>query len=137
MTTTTTIVGNLTRDPELRFMPNGTALANLTVVVSRKWTDKNTGETKEQANFFDVTAWGKLAEYASESLVKGTRTIVTGRLEQQSWETSEGAKRSKIILVADDIGPSLRWATAEVFRAERETPDNAGNISSEGNGAPF
>ncbi len=109
MTAQSTIVGNLTRDPELRFTPSGLAVASLSVAVNRK-----KGE-EEVVSFFDVTAFGTLAENACE-LTKGTRVIVVGRLEQRSWE-QDGNKRSKVELVADSIGPDVRWATVTVTRA--------------------
>jgi single-strand DNA-binding protein len=109
VTAQSTIVGNLTRDPELRFTPSGLAVASLSVAVNRK-----RGE-EEVVSFFDVTAFGTLAENVCE-LGKGTRVIVVGRLEQRSWE-QDGNKRSKVELVADSIGPDVRWATVTVTRA--------------------
>lgn len=114
---TSTIVGTLTRDPELRFTPGGAAICQFALAVNRKW--KQNGEDKESVSFFDVKAWGSLGENAAASLVKGNRAIVTGRLEQESWE-KDGEKRSKVVLVADAIGPDLRWATAVVERTQRE-----------------
>ena len=114
-----TIVGNLTRDPEIRYMANGTAKAELGVAVSRRWQNRQTNEWEERTSFFNVVAWGDMAENISDTLAKGTRVIVNGRLEQRSWETDQGEKRSVVEVVADEIGPSLRWATAEVKRSER------------------
>ena len=114
-----TLVGNVTRDPELRFTPAGQATATFGLAVNRKWQNRQTQEWEEQVSFFDVVCWREMAENASVTLVKGARVIVTGRLEQRSWETPEGDKRSKIEVVADDIGPSLRWASAEVVKNER------------------
>ena len=116
---TVTIAGNLTRDPEIRFTPNGQATASFGIAVNRTWTDRQSQERKESTSFFDVVAWGGLAENAATSLAKGTRVVVTGRLDQRSWETQEGDKRSKVEITADDLAPSLRWATAEVTRKER------------------
>lgn len=113
-----TLVGNLARDPELRFTPSGQAVANFGLAVNRRWKENGSDEWKEEVSFFDVTCWRELAENVSESLVKGSRAYVTGRLEQQSWE-KDGEKRSKVIVVADDVGPSLRWATAQVQKNER------------------
>jgi single-strand DNA-binding protein len=114
---TVTIVGGLTRDPELRFTGNGRAVASLAVAVSRRY--QVNGEWKEDTSYFDVVAWGDLGENAAASLQKGTRVIVTGRLEQRRYETREGDKRSAVEIVADEIGPSLRWARAEVERISR------------------
>ena len=107
------VIGNLTADPELRFTQSGKPVASLTVAVNRKKGDD------EHTSFIDVTAWDSLAENVSESLQKGDRVVVTGRLEQRSWETPEGDRRSKLEVVADEIGPSLRWATASVQKNER------------------
>lgn len=115
----TTITGNLTRDPELRFTPNGQAVATFGVAVNRKWKDAR-GEQQERTSFFDVKCWRELAENVTNSLAKGDRVIVTGRLEQRSWETDSGEKRSKVEIVADEVGPSLRWANATVTRVERQ-----------------
>ena len=115
----------MTRDPEIRFTPNGQATANFGIAVNRTWTDRQSQERKESTSFFDVVAWGGLAENAATSLAKGTRVVVTGRLDQRSWETQEGDKRSKVEITADDLAPSLRWATAEVTRKERRPADEA------------
>lgn len=117
-----TLVGNATRDPELRFTPSGQATASFGLAVNRKWQNRQTQEWEEAVSFFDVVCWRELAENASESITRGTRVIVSGRLEQQTWETPEGDKRSKIQVVADDIGPSLRWASAAVAKNERRGP---------------
>lgn len=119
-------VGNITRDPELRFTQAGVAFVNFGLAVNRRFQRKGASDWDEETTFFDVTAWGDLADNAATSLAKGDRVIVEGRLEQQNWETDAGEKRSKIAVVADDIGPSLRWATAEVTKAERRTPAHAG-----------
>jgi single-strand DNA-binding protein len=118
-----TVVGNITRDPELRFMPSGQAQATFGLAVNRRWQNRQTQEWEEATSFFDIVCWREMAENASESLARGARIIVTGRLEQRSWETPEGEKRSKIEIVADEIGPSLRWATAQVTKNERRGPD--------------
>lgn len=114
---TVTIVGNLTRDPELRFTSNGRGVASLGVAVGRRY--QVNGEWQEQTSYFNVTAWGQLGENAAATLHKGTRVVVTGRLEQREYNTREGEKRTAIEIVADDIGPSLRWATAQVERNPR------------------
>jgi len=122
-----TLIGNITRDPELRFTPSGAATATFGLAVNRRWQNRQTNEWEEATSFFDVVCWRELAENASESLQRGSRVIVTGRLEQRSWETQEGDKRSKIEVIADEIGPSLRWATAEVKKNDRRTPGGDGS----------
>ena len=129
------ITGNATREPELRFTPSGQAVANFGVAVNRRWQNRQTQEWEEAVSFFDVTAWAQLAENIAETVGKGTRVTVTGRLDQRSWENQEGEKRSKVEIVADDVAISLRWATAEVQRNER--PDGAGGGGGyNGGGAP-
>ncbi|MDP7598744.1 MAG: single-stranded DNA-binding protein [Acidimicrobiales bacterium] len=110
---TVTLVGNITRDPELRFTPAGIAVASFGLAWNRKNRD---GE--ESVSFFDVTCWRDLAENVAESLSKGNRVVVYGRLDQQSWENDNGERRSKVEVIADEVAPSLRWATAEVTRTE-------------------
>ncbi len=119
------IVGNLTREPELRFTPSGQATATFGIAVNRTWTDRQSQERRESTSFFDVVCWGTLAENAATSLARGTRVVVTGRLDQRSWETQEGDKRSKVEITAEEIAPSLRWATVQVTRNERRAPENA------------
>ena len=121
------LVGNITRDPELRFTPSGQATATFGLAVNRRWQNRQTNEWEEATSFFDVVCWREMAENASESLTKGSRVIVTGRLEQRSWETQEGDKRSKVEVVADEIGRSLRWATAEVKKNDRRSPNGSGD----------
>src|SRR5688572_33110777 len=120
-----TIVGNITRDPELRYTPSGQANVRLGVAVNRKWQDRSSGEWQEATSFFDVIAWRELAENVSESLKRGTRVIVTGRLEQRTWE-QEGNKRSVVEIIADEVAPSLRWATAKVEKTERRSGGDQG-----------
>ena len=127
---TITIIGGLGRDPEIRYTAAGRAVATLGVAVSRRWMDRKSNEWQEQTSWFDVVVWGDMAENVSDTLSKGTRVIVTGRLEQRSWETEQGEKRSKVEIVADEIGVSLRWATAEVKRSERRS----GSGESQGGG---
>ena len=117
------IVGNLTADPEARFTPNGKAVASFSIAHNRKWKDAS-GNDQEETSFFDVVAWETLAENVVESLHKGDRIIVDGRLLQRSWETPEGDKRYKVEIVADEVAPSLRWASVSILRNERT--DNAG-----------
>lgn len=113
---TTTIVGNVTRDPELRYTQNGIAVANFGVA----WNTKSR-DGKETVGFFDVTCWRELAENVAESLSKGVRVIIHGRLDHQTWDDRDsGKKRSKVEIVADEVAPSLRWATAEVIKNQRD-----------------
>jgi single-strand DNA-binding protein len=117
---TVTLVGNLTREPELRYTGSGQAMCKFGLACNRRWQNRQTSEWEEQTSFFNVVAWAEMAENAAESLPKGARVIVTGRLEQRSWETPEGEKRSVVEVRADEIAPSLRWATARVERTERK-----------------
>ncbi len=115
-----TIVGNLTDDPELRYTPNGAAVANFRVAVSRRGKDESTGEWKDlDTSFFKVNAWRSLGENVAESLTRGSRVIVSGRLRSRSWETPEGETRSSVEIEADEVGPSLRWATAKLEKTTR------------------
>jgi len=117
---TVTVVGNLTDDPELRFTPSGAAVANFTVASTPRFLDKNTNEWKDgDALFLRCSIWRQAAEYVAESLQRGTRVIVQGRLRQRSYETKEGEKRTVVELEVDEIGPSLRYATAKVTKAQR------------------
>jgi single-strand DNA-binding protein len=127
---TVELIGNITRDPELRFTPSGAAVANFGLAVNRRWRNQQTNEWEEQVSFFDVVCWRELAENVAESLTKGSRVIVTGRLDQRSWETDQGKKRSKVEVVADEVGPSLRWATAQVTRNERRDGGSGGGFDS-------
>jgi len=123
--TTTTIAGNLTRDPEIRYTREGQATTTLGVAVNRRWQNRETNEWEEATSFFDVVTWRELAENVALSLAKGMRVVVSGRLEQRSWETEEGDRRFKVEIVADEIGASLRFATVEVHRVERPQSDGA------------
>ncbi len=118
---TVTIVGNVVREPELRFTNQGIASASFSVAVNRRWQAPQSQEWEEATSFFDVTCWRELAENVSESLERGSRVLVTGRLEQRTWETPEGDKRSRISIVADEVGLSLRWATGSVVKNERKS----------------
>ena len=116
---TVTIVGNLTRDPELRYTPSGQTNASFGVAVNRRWMNRQTNEWEERVSFFNVVCWREMADNVSESLAKGARVVVTGRLEQRSWETQEGEKRSVVEVNIEEIGPSLRWATASVNKTTK------------------
>jgi single-strand DNA-binding protein len=113
---TTVLVGNVTRDPELRFTPGGAAVCTFGLAWNHRTTNRQTNETEEQVNFFDVTCWRQLAENVAESVTKGMRVVVYGRLQQRSWESAPGERRSKVEVVADEIAPSLKFATAQVTR---------------------
>ena len=125
-TNSITISGNITRDPEMRYTPSGVSKVTFGVAVNRSWRNQNTQEWEEQTSFFNVVAWRQLAENVGASLAKGSRVIVSGRLEQRSWETDQGEKRSVVEIVADDIAASLRFATAEVHKVERSGPSDGG-----------
>jgi single-strand DNA-binding protein len=122
---TVTIIGNVTRDPELRYLTSGTALASFGVAWNNRYKDRN-GQQVEDTSFFDVTCWRELADNVSESISKGDRVIIYGKLEQRSWETQDGEKRSKVEIVADEVAPSLRWATARVEKIRRDGPPSGG-----------
>ena len=119
-----TLVGNLPRDPEIRFTATGRAVASFSMGVSRRY--QVNGEWQEKTSWFNVTAWGQLGENAAATLVKGSRVVVTGRLEQSEYTSREGEKRTAIDVVADDIGPSLRWATATVVRTPKQEGQGGG-----------
>ncbi|MGZ8761796.1 MAG: single-stranded DNA-binding protein [Acidimicrobiia bacterium] len=127
-----TVIGNVTRDPEIRYTPNGQANANFGVAVNRRWQNRQTNEWEERTSFFNVVCWRDMAENVGESISKGARVVVTGRLEQRSWETEQGEKRSVIEIVADDIGPSLRFATAKVEKIDRRGGGDFGGGGSGG-----
>jgi single-strand DNA-binding protein len=110
---TVTVVGNVTRDPELRFLASGQANCSFGLAVNRRWQNRQTQEWEEATSFFNIVCWREMAENVAECL------------EQRSWETEQGDKRSVVEIVADEIGPSLRWATAQVTRNERKAPGEA------------
>ena len=134
-TNSITISGNMTRDPEMRYTPSGVSKVSFGVAVNRSWRNQQTQEWDEATSFFNVVAWRQLAENVGASLAKGSRVVVTGRLEQRSWETEQGEKRSIVEIVADDVSASLRFATAEVHKVERSGPDGGGGAP-RGGGAP-
>lgn len=118
--TTITVVGNLTADPELRFTPSGAAVANFTVASTPRIFDRQSGEWKDgEALFLRCNIWREAAENVAESLTRGSRVIVTGRLKQRSFETREGEKRTVMEVEVEEIGPSLKYATAKVNKASR------------------
>src|ERR1700722_13710631 len=121
---TITVAGNITRDPELKFLNSGQAAVRLSIAVNRRWQNRQTQEWEERVSYFEVAGYGSMAENAANSLTKGTRVLVTGRLEQRSWETENGDKRSIVEINADEIAPSLRFATAVVTRTPRAEGSN-------------
>ena len=132
--TVITVVGNLTNDPELRFTPSGAAVASFTVASTPRTLDRNTNEWKDgEALFLRCSIWRQAAENVAESLQKGARVIVQGRLKQRSFETREGEKRTVIELDVDEVGPSLKYATAKVNKAGRS---GGGFTGGGGGGAP-
>ncbi len=123
MSNTTTLSGNLTRNPEIRYTRDGQANATFGLAVNRRWLPRGSEEWEESTSFFDVVCWRELAENVALSLVKGSRVLVTGRLDQHTWETEMGERRSRVEVTADEVGPSLRFATAEISRTERRAPN--------------
>ncbi|MGB3674926.1 MAG: single-stranded DNA-binding protein [Candidatus Nanopelagicales bacterium] len=126
--TVITVIGNLTADPELRFTPAGAAVANFTVASTPRAFDRNSNEWKDgDALFLRCNIWREAAENVAESLTRGSRVIVSGRLKQRSYETNEGEKRTVMELEVDEIGPSLKYATAKINKANRGSSNGAGN----------
>jgi single-strand DNA-binding protein len=133
--TTITVVGNLTADPELRFTPSGAAVANFTVASTPRIYDRQSGEWKDgEALFLRCNIWREAAENVAESLTRGARVILSGRLKQRSFETREGEKRTVVEVEVDEIGPSLRYATAKVNKVSRSGGGGGGFGSSGGGG---
>ncbi len=131
--TVITVVGNLTADPELRFTPSGAAVANFTVASTPRTFDKNSNEWKDgEALFLRCSIWRQAAENVAESLQKGMAVIVQGRLKQRSYDTKEGEKRTVYELDVDEIGPSLKWATAKINRTQRGGGGGGGNFGGGG-----
>ncbi|MGO4591828.1 single-stranded DNA-binding protein [Paenarthrobacter sp. 2TAF44] len=131
--TTITVIGNLTSDPELRFTPSGSAVANFTIASTPRTFDRQANEWKDgETLFLRASVWREAAENVAESLTKGTRVIVSGRLKSRSYETKEGEKRTVVELEVDEIGPSLRYANAKVNRTQRNN-QGAGNAGGFGN----
>ncbi len=119
MSNNITVVGNLVEDPELRYTQSGIAMANVRIAANRRYRARNSDDWQEETTWFRGTVWREMAEQIAESLHKGDRVIVTGRLQTNEWEDNQGQKRSSLDLVVDEIGPSLRWATAQVNRIAR------------------
>ena len=139
MTSNLTIVGNLTKDPELRFTPAGQATATFGVAVNRRWQNHQTNAWEETTSFFDVVAWGTLAENLADTLRRGDRVVVEGRLDQRHWENNQGEKRSKLEITANEVAPSLRWVTVEITKTQRPTPKTvpADHDATGDHGEPF
>ncbi len=116
-----TLVGNLTDDPELRYTPNGAAVCKFRIAVNRRIPDGAGGWKDGEASYFSVNCWRSLGENVAESLTRGSRVVVAGRLNYRSWENQDGEKRNAIEIEADEVGPSLRWATARVERQSRSS----------------
>lgn len=136
MTNSITAVGNLTRDPELRFTQSGQAICNFSVASSRRF--KKGDDWEEQTTFFNCTAWAELGENVASSLTKGTRVIVSGRMDQRSYETKDGDKRTVMDLTCDAVGAELRFAQVTVERTQRTTrEDRGGQQSMDDHGEPF
>jgi single-strand DNA-binding protein len=128
-----TLVGNLTRDPELRYTTGGRGVASFGLAVNRRY--QVNGEWQEQVSFFNIVAWGDLGENAAASLTKGNRVMIAGRLEQRSYETKEGEKRSVTEVIADELGPSLRWAQVQIERISRDAAAGGSGGGGGGGGA--
>ncbi|RCW47075.1 single-strand binding protein [Halopolyspora algeriensis] len=132
--TVITVVGNLTADPELRFTPSGAAVANFTVASTPRFFDRQSGEWKDgEALFMRCNIWRQAAENVAETLTRGMRVVVQGRLRQRSFETKEGEKRTVVEMEADEVGPSLRYATAKVNKVSRGGGGSAGGAAAPAN----
>lgn len=128
--TTITVIGNLTADPELRFTPSGSAVANFTIASTPRTFDRQSNEWKDgETLFLRASVWRESAENVAESLTKGTRVIVSGRLKSRTYDTKEGEKRTVMELEVDEIGPSLRYANAKVNRTQRASNQGAGGAA--------
>ncbi|MPV50848.1 MULTISPECIES: single-stranded DNA-binding protein [unclassified Pseudactinotalea] len=131
--TTITVIGNLTADPELRFTPSGAAVANFTIASTPRTFDRQSGEWKDaETLFMRCSIWREAAENVAESLTKGMRVVAQGRLVQRSFETREGEKRTVVEMQVDEVGPSLRYASAKVTRAQRSGGGGGGNFGGGG-----
>jgi single-strand DNA-binding protein len=131
MAAPTTLTGNLTREPEIRYTKEGIATTTMGIAVNRRRQVRETGAWEDETSFFDVVCFRELAENVALSLTKGSRVVVSGRLSQRSWTDAEGANRSRVEVAADDVGASLKFATAEVTKAFRRS-DAAGSDDEQG-----
>ena len=135
--TVITVVGNLTADPELRFTPSGAAVANFTVASTPRNFDRQSGEWKDgEALFMRCNVWRQAAENVAETLTRGMRVMVSGRLKQRSYETREGEKRTVFEIQVDEVGPSLKYATAKVTRTQRSGGSSYGGGQQGGQSSP-
>jgi single-strand DNA-binding protein len=137
--TSVTLEGNLTRDPELKFLGSGQAVCNFGIAVNKRWKDQATNEQREKTSFFNVVAWRSLAEHIADSFVKGDRIMVVGTLEQRSWEAESGDKRSTVEVQATGAGASVRFKATRFVEATTREPANvgAGDGSDLGDEEPF
>jgi single-strand DNA-binding protein len=136
MSTDVTLTGRLTRDPDLKFSQAGKAVARFAVVTSRRVKDRNTNEWSDaDTTFWDCVAFGELANNIAESLEKGTAVVVTGHASQEEWTTKDGEKRKSLKVVAEDVAPSLRWASARVAKAGQQQSDAPKSVAQNEN--PF
>lgn len=119
-----TLVGNITRDPDLKFLPSGLAVAEFGMACRESKKNASGGYDEVDASFFDISVWGQMAENVVESCPKGTRVVVTGTLKQETWE-KDGQKRSKVKITADNVGPDLRWVTTQVAKNEQREGEAA------------
>lgn len=117
-----TLVGNVTDDAELRYTPRGQAVANFTIAVNRRYKNQEGQWEDKLDGFFKCNVWGAMAEHAADCLAKGTRILLVGRLQQRSWDDAEGNRRSAFEIQVEEVGPSLKWASAKVTKAQRTAP---------------
>jgi single-strand DNA-binding protein len=130
---TLTIIGNLTKDPEVRFANSGTAMASFSVAVNKSRKDKTTGEWVKETSYFDCVAWGENAENFANSFSKGNRVIVTGQLQQRKYEGQDGTEKTKLELIVDEIGATVKYATLVITKTQRPDGENAGGSGNGGN----
>jgi single-strand DNA-binding protein len=123
---TVTLVGNVTDDPELRFTPSGRPVANFTVAVNRRYKNNEGNWEDKLDGFFRCSCWADMAENAADTLKKGTRVLVIGRLNQRSWEDQQGNRRSAVEVQVDEVGPSLKWARANITKTSRSSGSGGG-----------
>lgn len=136
MSSASTIIGNLTREPELRFTQSGVPMLSFSVAVNKNKKNKQNGEWEKETSYFDCVAFNENAENVASSCTKGSRVIVIGYLQQRTWEDKDtGANRSKVELVVDEIGPSLKWATASITKTEYVEGGRSSNSVEAGNRA--
>jgi single-strand DNA-binding protein len=132
---TITLVGNITADPELKFTPSGRQVANFSVAVNRRQRGQDGTWEDRLEGFFRCNAWGEMAENVAETLQKGTRIVLTGKLQQRTWEDGQGNRREAVEVQVDEVGPSLRWATAQVNKSRRsggrQGADDSGDQSAD------